>query len=192
MVLKILICVFLFLSVVPLRLNFMFYVNLLKNRGAVAVRVYGKSVVQEKFKIADGQVTATNHRNKAKTIDLSLDDESVIFLNNFTKSLLKTLILDNTYVGFEVGKKDDAMATAMISGVMLTVTDLVFAQVFSRKKGSTHQVDSEPLFTTSKLSIAMQNTLYVTLFDVLFSALRGYLIMKKTIKKQKQISVDSQ
>ena len=191
MVVKIIVSILLFLFFVPLRLNFLFYINFLKNRGAVAVQIFSKSVLQDKFKIADGQVTATNQRNKEKTIDLSLDDKSVIFLNAFTKSLLKNVVLENTYVGFEVGKKDDAMATAMIAGIALTIIDLVFAQIFSRKKGSTHQVDSESLFTTNKLSLAMQNSLYVNLFDIAFSAFRGYLLMKKQISKQKKATAGS-
>ena len=184
MVLKIIIAVLLFLLFVPLRVNFLFYINLLQNRGAIAVQVWRLSITQGKFKIADGQVTTTNQRNKATTFDLSLDDKSVIFLDAFTKALIKKITLDKTYIGIEIGKKDDAMATAMILGSVLMFVDIVFAQIFTRKSGSVHFVDSEPLFTTNKLTVSMQNILYVTIFDAFWSAFRGYLIMRKTIKKR--------
>lgn len=182
MVVKIIIAVLIFLLFAPLRINYIFYINLLQNRGAMAICIFFKNVIQYKFKISGGQVTTTNQRNKAKTFDLSLDDKSVIFLNAFTQSLIKTITLDDTYIGFEIGKKDDAMATSIISGTALMFTDLIFAQVFTRKSGSTHSIDIEPLFSSNKLTLCMQNILYVTIFDTLFSALRGYLIMKKKIK----------
>ena len=186
MVLKIILAVILFILFVPLRVNFLFYINLLKNRGAIAVQLWRISITQGKFQIADGQVTTTNQRNKAITIDLSLEDKSVIFLDAFTKALIKKITLDKTYIGIEIGKKDDAMATSVISGSVLILIDIVFAQILTKKSGSHYFVDNESLYTTNKLTLSLQNVLYVTTFDAFWSAFRGYLIMRKQVKKQKQ------
>ena len=186
MVLKIIFAILIFILFFPLRINFLFYINLLKNRGALAVQIWGFSIMQDKFKISDGQVTTRNRRNKEKKIDLSKEDKSVIFLNAFVQAVIKKIILNDTYVGVDIGKKDDAMATAVLSGLSLVIIDMLFAQVFTRKAGSTHAVDSEPLFTTNKLSLCMQSTMYITVFDILFSAFRAYWILKRQLKKIKQ------
>lgn len=189
MVIEIIVSVVLFLIFLPIKINFLFYINLLMNRGAVAVQVYKFAILQDKFKIADGQVTAKNQRDKEKTIDLSQEDKSVIFIQNFVNDVIHKIVLNQTYVGIEIGNKDDAMVTAVLSGTALMIVDLLFAQVFSRKSGSVHDVDSEPLFCQNKLVLCMQSNFYLTMFDIAFGILKAYL---KTLKRLKQIEHEKQ
>lgn len=184
MIIEIIVMVLLFVIFIPIRVNFVFYINLLKNRGAIAVQVYILSLIQDKFKIADGQVTARNQRDKETTIDLSKEDKCVIFIENFVNNVIHKLVLNDTYVGIEIGNKNDAMVTAILSGTALMIVDLLFAQVFSRKSGSNYEVDSEPLFCQNKLVLCMQANFYITVFDILFAIGKAYL---KTLKRLKGI-----
>ncbi len=184
MVIEIIVSVLLFLFFLPIKSNFMFYINLLANKGALAVQILTKSVVQDKFKIASGQVTTKNNFNKEKTIDLSQEDRTVIFLQNFVNDICHKIIIDNTFIGVEVGKKDDAMTTAILSGSILMIIDLLFAQLYTRKSGANYNVDTEPLFCQNKIVLSAQMELYTNVFDIVFSFLKSNL---KTIKRVREI-----
>lgn len=184
MVIEIIVSVLLFLFFLPIKSNFMFYINLLANKGALAVQILTKSVVQDKFKIASGQVTTKNNFNKEKTIELSQEDRTVIFLQNFVNDICHKIIIDNTFIGVEVGKKDDAMTTAILSGSILMIIDLLFAQLYTRKSGANYNVDTEPLFCQNKIVLSAQMELYTNVFDIVFSFLKSNL---KTIKRVREI-----
>lgn len=184
MVIEIIVSVLLFLFFLPIKSNFMFYINLLANKGALAVQILTKSVVQDKFKIASGQVTTKNNFNKEKTIELSQEDRTVIFLQNFVNDICHKIIIDNTFIGVEVGKKDDAMTTAILSGSILMIIDLLFAQLYTRKSGANYNVDTEPLFCQNKIVLSAQMELYTNVFDIAFSFLKSNL---KTIKRVREI-----
>ena len=185
MVIKIIVAVIIFFLFLPIKVNFLFYINLLANKGALAVKVFAKSVMQDKFKIASGQVTTKNSYNKEKVIELSKEDKTVIFIESFVNNITHKIIIDNTFIGVEVGNKDDAMVTALLSGGILMVVDLLFAQLYSRKNGANYDVDSEPLFCQNKIVVSAQAQMYVNLFDVLFAFGKSYL---KTLKRIKEIA----
>ena len=183
MAIEIVIAVILFIMFVPLRFTFMFYINLLHNRGAIALNIFGIHLLAEKFLISDGEITAKNKKNRETKIELSKEDKKLIFLNLFINATIRKIILNDTYICFEVGKKDNAMATAVISGTVLFVIDMIFAQIFSRKSGSRHTIDNEALFCQNKLALCMQVIFSVTLFDVLFCFLKTLLKAHKRIKE---------
>lgn len=183
MVIEIIVAVVLFLFFIPLKFSFMFYVNLLHNKGAIVLNLWGIHLLAEKFLISDGEITARNKRNRETKIELSKEDKKLIFINLFVNSIIRKIVLADTYICFEVGKKDNAMATAVISGAVLFVIDLIFAQVFSRKAGSYHAVDNETLFCQNKLSLCAEIVFSITLFDVLFSFVKSLLKAHKRIKE---------
>ena len=185
MVIEIIVALLLFILFLPIKVNFLFYINLLANKGALAVKVFTQPVMQDKFKIASGQVTAKNNYNKEKVFELSKEDKTVIFIESFINNITHKIIIDNTFIGVEVGNKDDAMVTALLSGGILMIVDLLFAQLYTRKNGANYDVDSEPLFCQNKIVISAQAQMYVNLFDVLFAFGKSYL---KTIKRIRDIA----
>lgn len=182
MVIEIIVAVGVFLFFVPLKFTFMFYINLLRNKGALVLNMWGIHLLAEKFLISDGEITARNKRNRETKIELSKEDKKLIFLNLFINAIVRKIVLNDTYICAEVGKKDDAMATAVISGAVLFVIDLIFAQVFSRKAGSCHTVDNETLFCQNKLSLCVEIVFQITLFDALFCFVKSLLKARKRIK----------
>ena len=183
MVIEIIVAVVVFLFFVPLKFTFMFYINLLHNKGAIVLNMWGIHLLAEKFLISDGEITARNKRNKETKIELTKEDKKLIFLNLFINSIIRKIVLRDTYICAEVGKKDNAMATAVISGAVLFMIDLIFAQIFSRKAGSYHTVDNDALFCQNKLSLSVEVVFSITLFDALFSFVKSLLKAHKRIKE---------
>lgn len=145
--------------------------------------MFGLHLVEEKFLISDGEIKSKNKRNKEKKIELTAEDKSLIFINLFVNALVRKTVLSETYICAEVGKKDDAMQTAIISGAILFLVDLVFAQIFSRKSGSVHSVDNETLFCQNKLTMCSEIVFYVTFFDVIFCFVKSLLKTRKRLKE---------
>ena len=52
MVIEIIVALLLFILFLPIKVNLLFYINLLANKGALAVKVFTQPVMQDKFKIA--------------------------------------------------------------------------------------------------------------------------------------------
>lgn len=192
MVFEIIVALVIFVLFVPLRFTFLFYISLLQNRGAMAVKMFAFSLAQEKFSISDGEITSKNRRNKEKTIELTAEDKSLIFINYFVNALVRKTILCETYICAEVGKKDDAMQTAIMSGTVLFLIDLIFAQVFSRKRGSQHAVDNETLFCQNKLAICAKITFSVTLFDAVFCLFKSLLKTRKRLKEMSKAELNQE
>ncbi len=183
MVIEIIVAILVFLLFLPLRIKLIFYINLLHNKGALTLNVWGIHLLAEKFLISDGEITARNRKNKEIKIQLSKEDKKLIFINLFVNSIIRKLVLSNTYVCSEVGKKDNAMTTAIISGTALFIIDLVFAQIFSRKSGSCYEVDNETLFCQNKLSLCAEMIFSITPFDALFCFTKSMLKTRKRVKE---------
>ena len=192
MVIEIIVSILIFILILPIKCNAMFYINLLKNKGAVGVEILKIAIVQDKFKIASGQVTTTNKKNREKTFELSKEDKNLMFLKFVVSNIAHRIIINDAYVGVDIGKKDDAMTTAILCGSALIVVDAIMAVLFSKKQGFNYNVDVEPLFCQNKLVLSLQLIIYTNLFDILFAIIKSYLKTNKEIRQLKKEKLNYQ
>ena len=154
MIFEIMICVIIFAISVPVKVNFAFYVNLLENKGAFFVNLWDFLILtQEKFVIANGELTSKNNRNEQKVIELKKDDEDIIFIQLFLQNYFRKIILQNIYFFFDMGKKDDAFVATMGTATVKVFMDIFLSILKTKKYGFSSQVFCNSLYLTNKISI---------------------------------------
>ena len=185
MVAEIIVAVLIFILFVPMRLNYSIYLNLLENRGADYFQIWNLFVViQEKFEIANGEVTIENKKNKTRHVELSQADKEVVFTEILVPTILRKVILHEVLLFFEVGKKDDALTTAVISGGAITLCESALAILRTKKSGFVSLVDCDSLFTENKLALTINVKAYSNVFDVVFSFIKSKIKANYRIKEK--------
>ena len=141
MVLEIIICFVIFLISIPVKINFALYLNLLDNKGALYFNLWDFLIItQEKFVIANGELTSKNNRNVQKVIELKNDDEEVIFFKLFFNNYSRKIILQNISFFFDMGKKDDAFVATMGTATVKVLADIILSILKAKKFGFSSQV----------------------------------------------------
>lgn len=176
MVLELILCALLFIFLTPLKINFGVYINLLKNRGAVFVNLWGIiQLAQEKFVIADGEVTAKNNKEKQKTFELSKDDKDVIFLKTLINSIFRKAILERIDFFFDMGKKDDAFVSTMATSTVQILANIFLNVLRTKKYGFSSGIYCNALYLTDKLSSTLAISCWTNLYDLLFTLIKSKL-----------------
>ncbi len=181
MILEIIICVLLFLLFIPVKINSALYLNLLENKGAIYSSLWFIPLIQDKFLIADGELTAKNNFEKEKTIQLNREDEDIIFIQIFINSYTRKIILEDIEFFFDVGNKDDAFVSTMVVGSLQVFTNIFLNILKTKKYGFKSRVFCNSLYLKNKLTISVFIACWTNLFDLIFTIIKSKL---KQIKRK--------
>lgn len=173
MILTIIICILLFLAFLPIKINSALYLNLLENKGAVYSALWFIPLIQDKFLIANGELTAKNNFEKEKTIQLNREDEDIIFIQIFINSYIRKIILEDIELFFDAGNKDNAFISTMIAGSLQALSSIFLNILKTKKYGFKSSVFCNPLYLKNKLTTAIFIACWTNLFDLIFTLVKS-------------------
>lgn len=175
MVLEIIISILIFLLFLPIKINSALYLNLLENKGAIYCMLWFIPLIQDKFLIANGELTAKNNFEREKTIQLNSEDEDIIFIQIFINSYIRKIILQNIEFFFDAGNKDDAFISTMIAGSLQAISSIFLNILKVKKYGFKSRVFCNALYLKNKLTTSIFISCWTNLFDLIFTLIKSKL-----------------
>lgn len=158
----------LFLIIFPFLIEFDIRFNILRLKGSLTIKILNKYVIDFKIRIKHGYVYI-NHKNKERKEKISDKNVNVMFILNFIKQLYFREQFLNLEIHSNFGYMYDAMLTAVISGTIDVITKSMIGKIKNNKKSTHILIDVKPKYNEDILNIRVQNTVRISIFDILYA-----------------------
>jgi len=116
----------------PLFLQMRFYVNVLENLGAMSITLlWFIPIYTMQFEITKNAIKIITTKEEEKEVEIFSED--AVFFLVFMKNLLQKLTLLEVSLFCLVGKKNNAMETALLNGTLINIVHILFAIIHTKK-----------------------------------------------------------
>lgn len=174
---------FLLLLIIPIFAKVYFSFDVLNNIGAVSLYILCFKILAYKIKYKDKQIVVYTSKNK-KDIEIQVSSKQLRFLEQLSVQLKQKIILKHVSFFSHIGMYD-AYHTAIITGLYNAVCSGLMAYVKNTKKSVKFNVSSNPNFNGHNMIFSVVCTCFVTIFDILYSLIMSFLIIKRSEKYER-------
>lgn len=177
--------VVLFFLLFPLFIQVRFYVNALKNLSAVNVTLlWIIPLFSVRLKLSKDAIKIITKNRKEK--EIKFISPKAVLMFEISKNILQKLKIFQIYLFFYVGKKDDAMATAMLSGYLITLIHLFFVFIHNTKGDIVSNFVCDKDFENSKLKSSGYTSIFILPLTILVCILKSVIKLKQQQKVKRR------
>ncbi len=182
----IIVIVLLFVFLFPLFLQVRFYFNALQNLGAISITLlWFIPVFCVQFEISKDAINIITKKKQDKVIDIF--SPSAIFFMIFIQQVLKKIYLLEFSLFCLVGKKDNAMATAMLNGFLINIIHILLAIIHTKKGDFISHLVCNVDYQESALKFSGYCSTFIFPITILWCLIKtGYAGLNKEIKYAKR------
>ena len=177
MIWQISLIILIFLLIIPIPIKFNILFNILKLSGEIQVDIF--KFINYKIKVKfKGQYVYVTKKNKTYREKLSAKNFNVAFVLQMIKQLYFRLVLDRLIFISENGYYNDAMVTALSTGVVDVVTKCVYAKILHNKKSAHILINNEAKYNKDCLNFKIEGKISISIFDILYSIINSLWRLK--------------
>lgn len=168
MIWQIILLIVIFLLIIPIPIKVKLSFNILRLSGEVFVRVLKifKIKVRVRFR---GSYVYVSSKKKTKREKLTSKNYNVVFLMQFIRQLYFRIIFTQLEFMCEVGYYNDALTTALGSGVVDIVSKGLSARILHNKKSAHIFINNEAKYNQDCLNMKLECQVKISLFDVIYT-----------------------
>ena len=181
-IILIVVSIFLFILFFPLFLQIRFYVNVLKNFGAMSITLlWFIPVYTIQFEVRENAINIITQRNQVKAVPIF--SPNALFFLLFLKNILQKITLLELSLFCLVGKKNNAMMTALINGSMINIVHILFAIIHTKKGDFISHFVCDVDYEESKLRFSGYNSTFIFPITILWCLIRArFMIANKEMQ----------
>lgn len=177
MIWQILLIFIILLLIISIPIKFKVVFNVLKLSGEIKINVF--KLINYKIKVKfKGQYVYVTKNTKTYREKLSAKNFNIAFALETIKQLYFRLILDRLIFVSESGYYNDAMITAIGTGVIDVVSKSIYTKILHNKKSAHILIDNEPKYNQDCLNFKIEGRVNISIFDVLYSIVNSLLNLK--------------
>lgn len=167
----------------PLFIQTRFYVNVLKNVGAISVTLlWIIPIVCFRFKLTKNSVKLIKKNQKEK--EMKFFSAKSVFMLNFMSNFFKRLKLFELSFFSYCGKKNNAMETAFLNGYFLTFVHFLFVFIHNNKGEFVSHLVCDKDFENDELKISGYNSIFVFPLQILICLICAFVFLMKKQRKR--------
>ena len=189
-----LIIIFLLIIPIPIKLNCSF--NVLRLSGQVDIRVlkFINYNIRVRFRGAYVYVT---RKNKTRREKLTSTNYNVAYVMQLIRQLYFRLVLTSLTFVSEEGYYNDAMITAIGSGIIDIISKCAKGRILHNKKSAHIFIQNQPRYNQDCLNLKLKCEIKISLFDIFYSIINSLWSIKgekyeksnsTTIKQDKEFN----
>ena len=179
---------FLLSLILPIVINFSFYVNVLKNIGVVVIRFWGVPLISFKVTLSQQVITIIKKKGKQKQVKLDLFDPHILFIRYFVKSVFAVTIIDYCKLFADVGVKNNAFLSSMMSGALCAMVESGFSILHNKKTYTETFVDIVPSSNENEGKICGEIKIVSIPILLLYGFVRAKILTKRWFKLYERYS----
>lgn len=152
----------------PFLISFNIRFNILRLKGIVIIKIFNKIKFEFKIRIKNGYIYI-NHKNKLRKEKITNSNFNIIFIINLLNQLYFREQFLSFYFKSNFGYVLDSCVTAVICGYIDVVGKSLLSKLKNNKKSSHIFIDIEPQYNQDIFNIRLENTIRMSIFDILYS-----------------------
>lgn len=174
---------FLIIAIIPIFAKAYVTFDFLNNIGVISLYVFCFKVITYKAKFEKFNLVL--YTNKGKTdVQVEVSSKQLRFLKQLSAQLKQKIILKNLSFYTRFGLLD-AYATAIVTGIFNSLISAFMGYIKNTKKSAKMQIFNNPNYNGSNFTIVCNVKCFVTLFDVIYSLLMSFIIIKRSEKYER-------
>ena len=177
-ILLIIVLILLFVSLLPLFVQLRFYINALENLGAVTLLIMFIPVSTMQFSLTKKSIKIMK---KKKESEIDYKSLKALFLMHFFLAVFNRIKIVEIYLRTYLGLKNNAMTTAMINGVMITLVHVLNISLFNKKGAFTSNYVCDKSFQENQCQFSGYLYFFILPINILFAC---FYAIKKVIEKK--------
>ncbi len=152
----------------PFLISFNIRFNILRLKGIVIIKIFNKIKFEFKIRIKNGYIYI-NHKNKLRKEKITNSNFNIIFIINLLNQLYFREQFLSFYFKSNFGYVLDSCVTAVICGYIDVIGKSFLSKLKNNKKSSHIFIDIEPQYNQDIFNIRLENTIRMSIFDILYS-----------------------
>lgn len=173
----------LLISFLPFKISLRTYWNIGKNMGVVSFAIWGVTISCVQIEITKTAINIIKAKRKERQIQFEALTFGAIFMHHFLQAVFRYLIILEISTFVDTSKKDDAMATCLISGVVLQFMYEIYAVLYGLKGDFRAFCSVGNDFQENKCSLSNYTSVMLAPMILLICVVRALLRTKKGIEK---------
>lgn len=173
---------FLTLLIFPILIKVNASFNFLDNLGVVSLNIFFIKIFAYNIKFQNG-IVLYNEKSKKK-INLKLSEGKKRFLKQFTIQIKEKIILKECTAISKIGL-NDAMNTALLTGLFNSVVGALYGKIKTIKKSSRLRIISDPDYNGNCMYFCIYAQIFINIFDFIYAILMSFLINKRSEKYER-------
>ncbi len=177
MIWKIILLIIIFLLIVPIPIKLNLGFNILRLSGEVRIHLlkFVNFKVRVRFRGAYVYIT---RKNKTRREKLTATNYNVAYVMQLIRQLYFRVELNSLTLLSEEGYYNDAMITALASGVIDIATKCAKGRILHNKKSAHIFVQNEAKYNQDCLNLKLECEVKISLFDILYSIINSLWSVK--------------
>ena len=177
MIWQIVLLIIIFLLIIPIPIKVDVKFNILRLSGNVEIALFKfiKNKLHVRFR---GQYIYVTTNNKTRREKLTSKNFNVAFVFQMIRQLYFRLILNSLIFVSEGGYYNDAMITAIGSGVIDIVSKCIYSRILHNKKSAHIFIQNEAKYNQDCLNFKIEARINISIFEVLYSIINSLWCLK--------------
>ena len=177
MIWRIIFLIIIFLLIVPIPIKFKIEFNVLRLSGGVEIRILKFIQFKLRVRFRGAYVYITN-KGRTRREKLTSKNFNIAFIIQLIRQIYFRLILNSLKFTSEVGYYNDAMITALGSGVADIVSKCAYAKILHNKKSAHIFISNEAKYNQDCLKVKIGAEIKMSIFDILYSLVSSLWSLK--------------
>lgn len=168
MIWQIIVLIIVFLLIIPIAIKFRLEFNILNLSGVVKLQFFKifNFKLRVRFRGQYVYITKNNHSRREK---LTSKNFNVAFVMQLVRQLYFRLVLANLHFSSNVGYYNDAMITAIGSGIFDITSKCLYSRILHNKKSAHIFILNEAKYNQDCLNFKIDGDFSISIFDILYS-----------------------
>ena len=177
MIWKIILLIIVFLLIIPIPIKIKLGFNVLRLSGAVNIKIlkFIKYNVRVRFRGAYVYVTSKKQTRREK---LTSTNYNVAYIMQLMRQLYFRVVLNSLIFVSEEGYYNNAMITAIGSGMIDIITKCLKGRILHNKKSAHIFIQNQPKYNQDCLNLKFECEVKISLFDVIYSIINSLWSIK--------------
>ncbi len=152
----------------PFLVQFDVRFNILKLKGIICFKLFGKIKLELKFRIKHGCVYIY-FKKKEKKVKLTQKDFNFVFFINLFQQLYFRQHLVRLHVNANFGYMLNSCHTAIICGYIDVLSKMMLSKVKNNKKSAHILIDVEPKYNEDIFNVKFLSVARISVFDLIYT-----------------------
>ncbi|MBQ8762088.1 MAG: hypothetical protein IJZ26_02060 [Clostridia bacterium] len=191
-VIALIVLVVLFIILVfPLFFQLRFYINALKNLGAISITLFGIiPLASFQIQLQKDAIKIIRHTRKNNEKEVKYFDAKSIFTGLLIKNLFLSVKINELSLFFSVGEKNNAFSSAYYGGVWYSVIYSLLQMLKERKGAFPSNIDTETNNDENKLKLSGYLGILIVPFQIVYCfalTIKQFIKVRRRYEKFKSI-----
>ena len=180
-------CILFLLSLIPLKVNFRTYWDILGNLGVVSITIFRVPVYVFQVQITKNAINIIKSKGKEKSVPLSQLHHNAVFTHLFLVAVFRYLVISEVSIFVQSGKKNDATTTALVNGFLLQALYAFYAILSTKKPSFKSYMSVDNVLDKNKFSFSGFIGVWCAPIVLLLSAARAVIRIKRMVNYYERV-----